>query len=104
MCVAEAHDRGVGGMVAGAPVPVGVIGVGAELYHAEGHRGSGIEVAVAACALEDVDRVGIGMGRGRVRGFGEGLGGYAESRGREAKRGGNANGGEATDQFATSNL
>ena len=53
--VGEAHNGGVGGVVAGAPVPSVVVGVGADLDGAEGDGGSGEDVAVAAGAAHDID-------------------------------------------------
>ena len=55
---AEAEDGVVGGVVAGAAVPVVHAGVGTELHHAEGHRGTREGVAVAACANERIDIFG----------------------------------------------
>ena len=46
--MAEAHDRGVGVVVAGAIVPAIVVGVRAELDHAERHGGARIRMTVAA--------------------------------------------------------
>ena len=53
--VAEAHDGGVGDVVAGAPVPAVVEGIGAELEGGERNAGSGEAVAVAAGADARID-------------------------------------------------
>ncbi len=71
--VAEAHDGGVGEMVTGAPVPLIVEGVGAELNGTVGDGGAGEGVAVAAGTDADIDeRCGIGGGLARL-GAGEDL-------------------------------
>ena len=54
----EAHDRGVGVLVAGGGVPEVPVGIRAELDHAEGRRGAGIGIALALRADEGADVVG----------------------------------------------
>ena len=59
--MAEAHDGGVGDVVAGTPVPAVVEGVGAELNGGEGDAGAREAVAVTAGADAWVDPMkGIG--------------------------------------------
>ena len=65
---AEAEDGVVAGVVARAAVPVVHAGVGAELHHAERHRGAREGVAMAARPDEGVyilgrigDEVGLGF-------------------------------------------
>ena len=65
---AEAEDGVVGGVVARAAVPVVHAGVGAELHHAEGHRGTREGVAVASSTDKRIDifgwvsdKVGLGL-------------------------------------------
>ena len=58
MSGAEAEDSVVGGVVARAAVPIVHAGVGAELHHAERHRGAREGVAVAARTDKRVDVVG----------------------------------------------
>ena len=60
--VAEAYEDGVGGVVAGAPVPASRGLGGAELHVAEGHVGAEEHVAVAASADAWVDVLGEGGG------------------------------------------
>ena len=55
---AEAEDGVVGGVVARAAVPVVHAGVGAELHHAERHRGTREGMAVATCADEGINVIG----------------------------------------------
>ena len=50
--MAEAHDRRIRNVVARTPIPVLVVGVGAELHHAERHGGARVRMAVAARADE----------------------------------------------------
>ena len=72
---AEAEDGVVGGVVARAAVPVVHAGVGAELHHAEGHRGAREGMAVAARPDEGIDILsGIGdvVCLGRLRAGREG--------------------------------
>ena len=68
--VGEAHDRAVLVVVARAGVPVRVVGVGAQLHHAEGPRGGRRGVAVIAGADEHVDVAGEALVRGNARGQG----------------------------------
>ena len=58
--VAEADEDGVGGVVAGAPVPASCGLGGSELHVAEGHVGTEDHVAVAASADAWVDVLGEG--------------------------------------------
>ena len=56
--MAEADDRGVGGMVAGGPVPLLRDAGGAELDHAERHAGADEDMAVAAGTDPGIDVLG----------------------------------------------
>jgi hypothetical protein len=63
--VGEAHDRGVGVVVAGGAVLVGVVGaavagVRGELHHAEGHGGPREDVAVIGGANQGSRVIGDG--------------------------------------------
>src|ERR1700743_771907 len=55
MRVAEAHDGSIRDVVTGAPVPIGVGGVRAELHGAEGHACTGKTVAMTACSDASID-------------------------------------------------
>ena len=54
MRVAEAHDRTVGVVISGAPVPAVVVGIRAQLHHSKRYCGSRIRMAVAASADRDL--------------------------------------------------
>ena len=73
MRVAEAHDGGVGDVVAGAPVPPIVEGIGAELHGGEGNAGPGKAVTMAPGADMRID-VAQNVGGGVTR-RGQGRGG-----------------------------
>ncbi len=63
MRVREAHDRAVGLVIAGARIPHRVIGVRAQLHHAEWQCGAWEGVTMAAGADEDIHMLGeIGTG------------------------------------------
>src|SRR5216684_278544 len=55
--VAEAHDRIVGVVVPGTPVPTLVEGVRTELHHSEGNRGTGVTMAVPARSNLGLDKL-----------------------------------------------
>src|ERR1700736_4913623 len=58
MSMAEAHDRAVGVVIAGAPIPPVVKGIWTKLHHAEGNSGARIRVPMASGADRDLHVLG----------------------------------------------
>src|SRR5271166_3208720 len=63
----ESHDRTVRVVIPRTPVPSVVEGIGAELNHPEGNRGSRVGVPVAACANGNLHVVSEILGSSRQR-------------------------------------